>query len=251
MFERGLYLSRGQIKSADVGRLRQAFYDALAYCDAAKARAFASDNMQNTVHHCLFLADIFGEVVTGDENWKIVSNFFDDGKFVLNSLGGNNNCHENVNYASDIHRDVRFFTSERMCLNTIICVSPINEGSGATELFLAKDHSLQKGFNESESEKYILNAEPGDVFYFDSRIWHRAGVAQHHVTERIIFTPIYTRPFIKPGFNYAKQLQGLGVEKFSDRIKQLCGYYSDVPESHEQWYGGDGRRFYQKEQDVW
>ena len=151
--------------------------------------------MQNTVHHVLFESPIFSEVITSDENWDIVTDFF-QGKFVLNSLGGNNNKGGNANYASEIHRDVRFYTQERLLLNSILCVSSINESSGATELFLNKGIKVSHVEQLTDDKPYVLNAGLG-ISYFDSRIWHRAGVPQHQVEERIIFTPIYSRPFVK------------------------------------------------------
>lgn len=250
-FDRGIYLSKQQLSDSQVKALREAFFYALKICDHAKRAASAADNMSNTVHHCLFMSEIFEEVVTSDANWAIVREFFGGGKFILNSLGGNNNCEGNVNYASEIHRDVRFFTRDRLVLNSILCVSPICERTGATELFLPKDGECHDTLRLEDSDTYVLDAEPGDVFYFDSRIWHRAGAAQQNVAERIIFTPIYSRPFMKPGFDYSGALQIRTPERHSPRMKQLCGYYSDVPATLEQWYGGDGRRFYMKEQDIW
>ena len=97
---------------------------------------------------------IFPEVVTQTMNWEIVCDFFNSDFFVLNSLGGNNNNSGNENYASVIHRDVRFYTSEAFFLNSIICVSPINEDTGATEIFIPKDKGLQENFSQKECEKY-------------------------------------------------------------------------------------------------
>ena len=250
MFENGIFLARGVMSCEQVDRLREAFFQTLEKCEGIRRKLGHGALMQNTVHHVLFESPIFSEVITSNENWDIVTAFF-KGKFVLNSLGGNNNKGGNANYASRIHRDVRFYTQERLMLNSILCVSPINEKSGATELFLNKGIEVSHAEHLTDDNPYVLNAEPGDIFYFDSRIWHRAGAPQQQVEERIIFTPIYTRPFVKPGYDYCRALKREGLANANQRLRQLCSYYADVPSSLDEWYGSEGRRFYEKEQDEW
>ena len=93
-------------------------------------------------------------------------------------------------------------------LNTIWCVSPINETTGGTEFLLGSQHSEAPPSGEEFDKKHmVIDANPGDVVMFDSRVWHRAGKSKQGVEERIIFTPIYSRPFIKPGFDYVKSME--------------------------------------------
>jgi ectoine hydroxylase-related dioxygenase (phytanoyl-CoA dioxygenase family) len=130
-------------------------------------------------------------------------------------------------------------------------LSPINKNTGATE-FMLNSHLYEKFPDEDEfnSAKIVLDAAPGDVVYFDSRIWHRAGAPVTGVSERIIFTPIFSRPFIKPGFDYAAECRKYGEENVSEIIKQLSSCYSDIPKTHYEWYDWKNKRFYQKEQDL-
>lgn len=248
-FNNGIHIERNVFNNDEVNALRQAFFKTLAECTKIRNDLGVENDMENTVHHVLFKDDIFQKLIEKDTNKKVLEYFFEGKKYVLNSLGGNNNTKEN--YASMVHRDVRFYTQDRLMLNSIWCVSPLNIKTGATQ-FLLDSH-----LNESEPtlEKFNSNCitfdvEPGSIVYFDSRIWHRAGTPIPGIKERIIFTPIYTRPFIKPGFNYSKACQSINFEKSSDFIKQISSYYSDVPESLEEWYGFNSRRFYLKDQDL-
>lgn len=250
MFDNGIFHARSVMSRVQIERLKEAFFLSLEKCEQKRKELGHGSSMQNTVHHVLFDDPIFSEVITSDQNWNIVSDFF-KGKFILNSIGGNNNKGGNSNYASEIHRDVRFFTQERFMLNSILCVSSINQSSGATEFFLNKGRNAKRIEDLCDDQPYILSADPGDIFYFDSRIWHRAGEPQRKVEERIIFTPIYSRPFVKPGYDYCRVLKDKDLSGVSCRLKQLCGYYSDIPSTLDEWYGSESRRFYQKEQDEW
>ena len=205
--------------------------------------------MKNTVHHVLFLNKCFQFAIEKKKNTKNIDFFFDNKKFILNSIGGNNNI--DTNYANTIHRDTRFYTKDKLMLNTIWCLSPINSETGGTELMLGSENRENIPSLEEFKEKAItLKADAGDIVYFDSRIWHRAGTPKSNIKERIIFTPIYSRPFIKPGFNYSKALENSNDRNHSEFIKQISSYYSDIPNNHYDWYNFNKRCFYLKEQDA-
>ena len=136
-------------------------------------------------------------------------------------------------------------------LNTIIAVSDLTPESGSTELMVGSEPLRAAPDPEAFARNRVqLTCPAGGVVYFDSRIWHRAGQRTAPPAERIIFTPIFSRPFIKPGFDYARALVAHGRAGSSEMLRQLCGYFADVPESHDQWYNLPGRRFYHKDQDV-
>ena len=248
-FNYGIHIERGLIDYQEVIELKSAFFEALEYCKKIRIQTGVEEYMSNTVHHVLFMNTIYQKVLEKRKNIETISNFFNGKKFILNSIGGQNNV--GINYATNIHRDVRFYTQEKMLLNTIWCLSPINKNTGATE-FMLNSHLNEElpSENEFNLHKVVLNAEPGDVVYFDSRIWHRAGAPVLGVDERIIFTPIMSRPFIKPGFDYAAECRKYGDEKVSELIKQLSSFYSDVPKNHFEWYNWKNKRFYHKDQDL-
>ena len=240
----------GVFSPETVERLRAAYFKALRFCAPIQERYNIAEATRNTVHHVLFLDPVFVEVLTAETFLEPVSRFFGGSKFVLNSIGGNNND-GHFNYAANIHRDVRFHSQDPMMLNTIIAVSDLTPESGSTELMIGSEALKAAPDSEAFASRRIqLTCPAGGVVYFDSRIWHRAGRRTAPPAERIIFTPIFSRPFIKPGFDYARALAAHGLSGSPEMLQQLCGYFSDIPETHDQWYNLPGRRFYHKDQDL-
>lgn len=249
--ERGYAILPGVFDQQTIDRLRSAYWTSYEICRTFQERYETTADQSNTVHHVLFLDSVFVDVLERDDVMTPTFSFFGTDKVTLNSIGGNNNTGVR-NYASNIHRDVRFHTLEPFMLNTIIAVSALSEEVGATEILL-NSVSLREAPSEEVFKKEAISVQcpPGSMVYFDSRLWHRAGARTKDVKERIIFTPIFTRPFIKPGFDYVGQLKERGPEQYSPRIRQLAGYYSDVPRTHDDWYNYDHHRFYHKDQDHW
>ena len=245
----GFFISNEILSKNEISKLKKAFYKCLEFCGQLQKKFDIESITKNTIHHIPFFDPIFIKILEKEDFKNVIKIFFNDKKFILNSLGGQNNSGK-TNYASKIHRDMRFFSHERLFLNTIWNLDGFNDFNGPTELMVQRKYSKnmpnEKIFNDN---KVKLLCPPGSIIYFDSRIWHRAGVPKNKVNERIIFTPIFSRPFIKPGFNYTKLLIENGLDNYSNYIKQIMGFYSDVPETHEEWYDFRNRRFYLTDQD--
>lgn len=248
-FKNGIHIEEGVFSIEEISQLRIAFYEVLGICDFYKKKAEIKNGMDNTVHHILFMNKIYCEMIAKPINKKNIDLFFGNKKYILNSFGGNNNTR--MNYANNIHRDVRFYTLDRLMLNSIWCISPLNKNTGGTQMLLGSNLSENApSLKDFERSCISINAPEGSIIYFDSRVWHRAGNPIEGLNERIIYTPIYSRPFIKPGFNYSLAYQSSDYFNISsDFISQICSYYSDIPNNHTEWYGFNKRRFYLKEQD--
>lgn len=249
-FQNGIHIEKEVFSFEEIGALRNAFYEVLKACEELRDAAGIKGGMDNTVHHVLMMKKVFQMMIEKPQNQRVIERFFGGKKYILNSLGGNNNT--KINYASNIHRDVRFYTADNLMLNSIWCISPLNENTGGTQ-FLLGSHLQEGAPPEEEFNNHAINikAQEGSIVYFDSRIWHRAGNPIEGLKERIIYTPIYSRPFIKPGYDYSQALQkSPEFESSSNFIKQICSYYSDVPKNHLEWYGFGRRRFYMKDQDL-
>jgi hypothetical protein len=249
-FAHGIHIEENVFNAEEIEQLRVAFYEVLELCESYRAKMGIESGMDNTVHHVLFMREIFQKMIQKTENKKILDLFFDGKKYILNSLGGNNNT--KINYASNIHRDVRFYTQDKLMLNSIWCISPLNMNTGSTQ-FLLGSHLKEGPPSQKEFEDSCISitADVGSIVYFDSRIWHRAGKPIEGLKERVIYTPIYSRAFIKPGFDYSSACQvSESFDDSSDFLKQLSSYFSDVPRNHLDWYGFNKRRFYIKDQDI-
>ena len=249
-FKHGIHIEKAVFSDNEVEELKKRFYSVLDYCKEIREECGVESGMKNTVHHVLFLDEYFQKAIETPKNIQNINKFFKDKKFILNSIGGNNNI--DTNYANNIHRDVRFYTQDRLMLNTIWCLSPINIDTGGTEFMIDSEELEFKPSDDAfKNKSQTISANPGDIIYFDSRIWHKAGTPIASISERIIFTPIFSKPFIKPGFNYSKALQNTkNKQEPSEFIKQIASYYSDIPENHHDWYNFNKRFFYQKDQDI-
>lgn len=248
-FNNGIHIEKNVFNEDEIRSLKSIFFEILEKCEAIRTKNGIFEGMDNTVHHVFLLNEIFQKLIEKEQNKKILNIFFEGKKYILNSFGGNNNL--KINYASNIHRDVRFYSSDKLMLNSIWCISDINEKTGGTQFLLGSQNIDEAPSKESFDKNAIsIEAEAGSIVYFDSRIWHRAGAPTEKINERVIYTPIYSRPFIKPGFDYSKNLQqakNLSIK--TNYLKQLCSYYSDIPSNHDEWYGFNKRRFYMKDQD--
>lgn len=244
----GIWILKNVFSSDEATRLKAEFFELLSICGFYQRCYGGASNFGQTVHHVFPDCLLLNEVITSDENWSEVGGFFDGRKFVLNSLGGNNNVEES--YASKIHRDVRFFSIDKLMLNSIICLSPLNDKTGGTEFFNGDILDIPPSVDDFQKNKITIEAEVGDIVYFDSRIWHRAGDVPKGLQERVIYTPIYSRSFIKPGFDYMSKVVAQNNTNICDeRVLQLASYYSAIPSSYRQWYDQQARRFYHKDQD--
>ena len=248
-FENGIHIEENVFDEDEIASLKKVFFEVLEKCENIRKKNKIYKGMDNTVHHVLLMNQVFEKLIEKEQNKNILNIFFNGKKYILNSFGGNNNLA--INYASSIHRDVRFYTSDRLMVNSIWCISDINESTGGTQ-FLLGSQNIEEAPSEQEFDRNAISikAKAGSIIYFDSRIWHRAGIPTEKINERVIYTPIYSRPFIKPGFDYSKNLQqASNLSTKTNYLKQLCSYYSDIPGNHDEWYGFNKRRFYLKDQD--
>lgn len=239
-----------EVISSDLNaKLRDAYFECYEQCRRLQEKYGIASVTTNTVHHVFFMNEAFAELLECSDYMSTIQTFFGGSKFILNSLGGNNNTGKQ-NYASEVHRDVRFFSQDPLMLNTIIAVSGFTEINGPTEFLLGSQNKAEKPTKEEFDKNCVsFTCPPGSIVFFDSRIWHRAGAPTGPVDERIIYTPIFTRTFVKQGYNYARRLNENGADKYSEHIAQLMGYFSDVPNNHDQWYNLSDRRYYLAGQD--
>jgi ectoine hydroxylase-related dioxygenase (phytanoyl-CoA dioxygenase family) len=173
-----------------------------------------------------------------------------NGKYIINSFGGNLNHPSNVNYASNIHRDQRFFSANTtIILNTFIPLIDFNASNGATQI-LAKDvyFGADKPTSEYfESNSTYMELEAGSLCIFNSNLWHKAG-RNTSSDSRPIITPMFSRPIIKQQYDYSSLFNN--DSSLNQYLKQILGYNSRVPKNLEEWYVNDPKnRCYQSQQD--
>ena len=181
--------------------------------------------------------------------YNSIKEFF-NGNFILNSYGGIINITAKPSYVANIHRDIRFYSGDfPLMLNMLIMLDDFTLENGATYL-LAKSHL--KADKPSDKEFYEKSqraiGKKGDVLFFNSNLWHAAGLnTTAHVRRAITIT--FTKPFMKQQLDYSKAIGYENVKELSTELQQLVGYYSRTPSNLEEWYQKPDERFYRPGQD--
>lgn len=149
------------------------------------------------------------------------------------------------NFATRIHVDrPRLIQGFKESFNGLILLSDFTIENGATYL-LPGSHKLE----EMPDEKYFyenavrLTAKAGDVFYFDPRLWHAAGVNNTNEWRYAIAIGM-VRPYLKQKFDIPKMLENKDLSNLSDYALQKLGLFSIPPSSLDEYYGPVEKRTY-------
>lgn len=167
------------------------------------------------------------------------------GKVVLNSFGAVDNRKGSDQYVSNVHRDVRMYTPDRPLMVQLLCtLDEFLPETGAT-WFLGGSHREDRKPSDQEffANAVQPSAEAGRLLLFDSRLWHAAGVNRTDRPRRAL-TLTFTRPFLKPQFDYCRYLGYDYVVGLPEPMQQLLGYFARIPATPDEWYQPPERRFY-------
>lgn len=136
-------------------------------------------------------------------------------------------------------------------LNMIVFLDDFTVENGATWLMWgghreeskpSEDEFFGRGIYAPRASQ--ITGRAGSVLMFNSNLWHAAGANRTNWPRRSV-TPLFARPFIKPGFDYCRAID---VEPYSEWIKQLLGYYSRIPSTYDEWYQPLEKRMYRSNQ---
>lgn len=200
--------------------------------------------LQGGAHHILWRGDSFTDFLDFSLLDKYIESYF-DGKYIINGFGGIDNNFTDVQYKHGIgfHRDVRSFSMEyKLMLNMLVMLDDFTIENGATKI-IPGSHRLQ----EKPSDQYIeensiqVTGKEGSILLFNSNVWHAAAKNTTKKPRRAL-TITLTRPFFKQQMDYPRLL-GDDFPK-NERIKQILGYNSRVPSTHDEWYQPPESRFY-------
>ncbi len=202
-------------------------------------------NTEFTVHHLIGQGQSFMDYLMLFEDLNKFTEEYFSGKYILNAFGGNL-LRKGQSYANTIHRDIRSFSSSLpLMLNTIVMLDDFTMENGATWL-MHKGHEWSDKPTESEFAKqsFQITGKSGDVVFFNSNMWHKAG---ENLTDkpRRSCTPMFTKPFYKQQFDYAQFCDAAS----SPWMKQILGWNSRVPATLNDWYQKKENRFYKGNQE--
>lgn len=252
--------SRGWVKLPNLidenllQELRTGIDDAYLFCRGIQINNGLETNTDGTVHHLPAVGNPVFIKLLNELTTEKVQNFltrYFEGKYILNSYGGVLNMKNNPSYVANIHRDIRFFTDDiNFMINVLVMLDDFTVKNGATYL-LSESHCKNSKPDEAEfygnAERAIGSA--GDVLFFNSKLWHAAGINHSDQTRRAI-TISFTKPFFKQQLDYCRALGNSATDQLSEDLRQIIGYKSRTPENLYEWYQPRETRFYQPDQDI-
>lgn len=218
-------------------------------CNQLQVEAGLSITGDNTAHHAVGNNDGIDRLIHSHLMHPYISAFFQDQPYILHACNPVLGAPQKKIYLHKIHRDCNtFIDGFRMRLNVLIPLDDFSRANGATE-FMRGSHTLKNKptDEEFENQKDIFLIKKGDVVFFNSYLWHRAG---ENITQnnRVALTMSFGPGFIKPQLDYARMLgeeYGAGLSELS---RQILGYNARVPISHSEWYRKEDQRLYKANQ---
>lgn len=242
----GYFLLPEAVPESLLMRMRGDLDIAYKLCRPYQEAAGIDDQTVGTVHHLPAIAQVpsFLEYLDQSPARPYIDRFFRGKPYVLNSMGGQFNYPENGNYAAQIHRDQRSWCgSLNLMLNTLVMLDEMTNLNGGTWLMWRSHQKPGKPTEEEFNRQAAQITGPaGSVLLFHSDVWHRAGENRSGKQRRIV-TPIYSRPFIKPGLDYT--VHDYDHVDLTEYQCQVLGFRARVPKTLHEWYQPVERRMYQ------
>tara|TARA_B100000700_G_scaffold317565_1_gene409167 strand:+ start:192 stop:962 length:771 start_codon:yes stop_codon:yes gene_type:complete len=244
----GVCIYKSFLSEEEVIEVREILNEATIICQSMQKKSGLINITSGSSHHLPVIDRRFLNIIN---SYKKLDSFITSlfgGKYILNSFGGNLNVKETINYASNIHRDQRFFSGTTLILlNTFIALCDFTVSNGATRILTKDKYFSTKKPDQSffDENSIFLEIKAGSLCLFNSNLWHAAG---NNLTSenRPIITPMFSRPFFKQQFDYSRLVE----PNDSNFLKQILGFYSRVPSDLLEWYAPTDQRCYLAGQDY-
>lgn len=149
----------------------------------------------------------------------------------------------------NFHRDYpRYHNGFVASINVLLTLDDIDERD---EIFYVVPGAFQIKGELSQKfcfdNKISISAKAGSALVFDSTCWHCAGKnkSQH---KWYGINHQFTHSYIKQQIDYVRMLGNSVVEKQSERVQQMLGYYTRVVTSLDEYYQPPEKRIYRRGQ---
>lgn len=248
MRDRGWFMVERAVSADLVGRMAGELEAACRTCRHYQKKNGVADATVYTAHHLIGQGDSFLTFLDRLPVDHLIERFF-GGKYILNSFGGAINSAGARSYAQEIHRDIRSFCGDLpLLLNTLVMLDDFTPDNGATWLMSGSHRRAERptAAEFSAAAEQAVGAK-GSILLFNSNLWHRGGNNTTDQPRRSV-TPMFSRPFFKPQFDYCRALGYERVGRLAGNLQQLLGYFSRVPASLDEWYQPPSRRAYRPDQ---
>ena len=250
MQKKGWFIFHELVPKTLVNHMLEDMETAYFSCRQIQIKNNIPENNEGTLHHLVELGRSFIDYLILSEQLNPYFEAYFDGKYTLNSFGGNINKKSVYSYASNIHRDIRSYSGNLpLVLNTLVMLDDFTKENGATFLMSGAHHTHPNPPSEEEFAQVAEQAigKTGSVLVFNSNLWHRAGTNITSLPRRSV-TPMYCKPFIKQQYDYSRALGYDTIATYSTWLKQILGYKARIPTSLDEWYQPKENRMYQPDQ---
>ena len=240
----GFWLFRSVISDVLLDCIRKDLMTVYAKRRRTQRRNGVADDTSGACHHALGDGNSMDELIAQCPLHDAIHAYF-DGPYILNSFGGFLNFPSQQSYVRRIHRDVRTHAGAfRLLLNILIPLDDFTDDNGAT-YFLPGSHKFADKPDDAAffARSDRLRAHAGDVFMFDSNLWHAAG-ENHTDKVRRGLTLTFSRPFFKQQLDYPRYLGEKYAKALSPRARQILGYDARTPASISEYYQPPDKRAY-------
>lgn len=190
---------------------------------------------EDVVRMPLAYNSVFLELITNSLIQEVVSSLLGE-YYILHLQNGILNKPAKVHHQTSWHRDLPyqdFVSSEPLGVNAFLCIDEFSVSSGATFL-LPFSHKM----SNFPSEDYVHENEvqlivpPGSIVFFDSMLYHRAGMNTGNYIRRGVNT-MFVRPILKQQIDIPELLKGEYQE--DEFLKKVLGYESVVAKNVEDY----------------
>lgn len=160
--------------------------------------------------------------------------------FILPSIGRQSEEY----FQGKLHRDFpRYLNGYVASLNSFICLSDFTPKTGSTRFLIGSQQQEGNQPQNSIDNAVSVEATAGSVIFFDSTIWHAAGVNTSEV-DRLAINMQWTRSFIKQQFDYVRVLGDAKLNSLPANVQQYLGWYTRVVTSLDDYYKSPEQRLY-------
>jgi ectoine hydroxylase-related dioxygenase (phytanoyl-CoA dioxygenase family) len=243
MNQTGWVLFESQLPKDFCQTLANALDSAIAICAQMQSQNLGTP-AAGTAHHLLGQDPAFTQFLS--QTWldQEIRTLL-DGPYILNSYGGVANPPTKATYVHHIHRDQRTYTPDfRLMLNMLVMLDDFKAENGATWLLTGSHLRPETPSPESFfAQSKQIEAAAGSLLLFDSRLWHAAGQNHTHQVRRGL-TLTWSRPFLKPQFDYLNLYTHQEQSEQTEYMKQILGFYARVPKTLMEWYQPASERHY-------
>ena len=212
----------------------------------SKYKAKGGEVNHNGIHieHPFTYENIFFEIIENQEVCSIIETAIGEKITLVNTALDNSQMQQSKDQGYKVgstwHTDSRYIQRGKVRLDhgfgyiAALCIDDFDEDNSAT-MYVPKSHLFKdKPERQLDPNKYdirSIKAKSGDVFLFDTGLWHSAGNPTRK--RRWGMFSMYSPWYFKPYFNYTKMFSKEEVKSMSHRLLDLLHFTSTPPDNQD------------------